>query len=70
MNPKNLSPRSSDFEPIKTVEIVDRYTVRVVYKRLFSPAINAWAMGILPEHLLNEAALQAEMNQRGLSAKA
>jgi ABC-type transport system substrate-binding protein len=70
MNPKNLSPRASDFEPIKTVEIVDRYTVRVVYKRLFSPAINAWSMGILPEHLLNEAALQAEMNQRGLSAKA
>ncbi len=70
MNPKNLSPRASDFEPIKTVEIVDRYTVRVVYKRLFSPAINAWSMGILPKHLLNEAALQAEMNQRGLSAKA
>jgi ABC-type transport system substrate-binding protein len=70
MNPKNLSPRSSDFEPIKQIEIVDRYTVRVLYKRLFSPAINAWAIGILPEHLLNEAALEEEMTERGLSEKA
>ena len=68
MDPKNLSPRTSDFEPIKAVEIVDRYTVRVVYKRLFSPAINAWGMGILPEHLLNDTALQLEMNKRQLSA--
>ncbi len=67
MNPKNLSPRTSAFEPIKRVEIVDSNTVRVVYKRLFSPAINAWTMGILPEHLLNEAALQREMDERHLS---
>lgn len=70
MNPKNISPRSSDFEPIKALEIVDSYRVRVVYKRLFSPAINAWTMGILPEHLLNEAALQQEMEQRQLSETA
>jgi len=70
MNSKNISPRTSDFEPIKSVEIVDPYTVRVTYKRLFSPAINAWMMGILPEHLLNDAALQREMDQRGLSETA
>jgi len=70
MNPHNLSPRTSDFEPIKTVEMVDRYTVRVVYKRLFSPAINAWSMGMLPEHLLNEAALEKEMDERHLSTVA
>ncbi len=70
MNPKNLSPRTSDFEPIKAVEIVDPYTVRVVYKRLFSPAIYAWSMGILPEHLLNDEALKREMDRRGLSETA
>jgi len=70
MNPKNLSPRTSDFEPIKVVEVVDPYTVRVVYKRLFSPAINAWTMGILPEHLLNEEAMQREIDRRGLSGAA
>ena len=70
MNPKNLSPRTSDFEPIRRVDILDNTTVKVTYKRLFSPAINAWTMGILPEHVLNEGALQKEMDDRGLSEAA
>jgi peptide/nickel transport system substrate-binding protein len=70
MNPKNLSPRTSDFEPIKQVEVLDPYRVRVIYKRLFSPAITAWTMGILPEHLLNDRAMQQEMDERGLSVVA
>ncbi len=70
MNPKNLSPRTPDFEPIKTVEIVDKYTVKIIYKRLYSPAINAWTMGILPEHLLNDVALTREKQERGLSEDA
>jgi ABC-type transport system substrate-binding protein len=60
LNPKNLSPRIADYEPVKSVEVVDPHTVRIVYKRLYSPAIGTWAMGILPEHLLNEAALKKE----------
>ena len=70
MNPKNLSPRTPQFEPIKQVEILDTYTVRVVYKRLFSPAVYAWTYGILPEHLLNQDALRGEADKRGLSATA
>ena len=60
LNPKNLSPRIADYEPVKSVEVIDPLTVRIVYKRLYSPAIGTWAMGILPEHLLNEAALEKE----------
>ncbi len=67
MNPKNLSPRTADFEPIKRVDVIDDYTVRVVYKRLFSPAINAWTMGILPAHLLDAGAMETEMRARGVS---
>ena len=70
MDPKNLSPRTSDFEPIKTIEILDPYTVKVTYKRLYSPAISAWTMGILPEHLLNDQVLQQEMDMQRLSAEA
>lgn len=66
MNPKNLSPRISDYEPVKQVDVVDPMTVRVVYKRLYSPAIGTWAMGILPEHLLNSNALKKEALRRGL----
>ena len=67
MNPRNISPRTSDFEPIKAVEILDSHIVKVIYKRLYSPAISAWTMGILPEHLLNDTAMQKEMDERDLS---
>ena len=60
MNPKNLSPRISDYEPVKSVEAVDPLTVQIVYKRLYSPAFGTWGMGILPEHLLNDQALRKE----------
>jgi hypothetical protein len=39
MNPKNLSPRVADYEPVKTVEVLDPLTVRITYKRLYSPAL-------------------------------
>jgi len=60
MNPKNLSPRLSDYEPVKEVKVLDPLTVRIVYKRLYSPAFETWSMGMLPEHLLNDEALRKE----------
>lgn len=60
MDPASLSPRPADYEPVKAVEVVDPQTVRVVYKRLYSPAGGTWAMGILPAHLLNAGALKKE----------
>jgi ABC-type transport system substrate-binding protein len=65
MNPKNLSPRVADYEPVKEVQVVDPLNVRIVYKRLYSPAIGTWAMGILPEHLLNAEALRKEALRLG-----
>ncbi|MFQ5894988.1 MAG: ABC transporter substrate-binding protein [Nitrospinota bacterium] len=65
MDSRNLSPRIPDYEPVQRVETPDRYTVRVVYKRLHSPAFGTWGMGILPEHLLNREALEAEARRRG-----
>jgi len=71
VEPKNASPRVSSFEPVKAVEIVDPHTVRVVYTRLYSPAIFEWiGMGILPEHRMNRAALEREMDRRGITGEA
>jgi len=69
MNPKNLSPRISDYEPVKTVEVIDPLTVKIVYKRLYSPAIGTWGMGILPEHLLDAKALTKEAIRLGKDPK-
>jgi ABC-type transport system substrate-binding protein len=65
MDARNLSPRVPDFEPIKSIETPDSYTVRVIYKELFQPGFESWAMGILPEHLLNRDALAAEARAAG-----
>ena len=65
MNPRNLSPRIADYEPVRRVEVIDPLTVRIVYKRLYSPALGTWAMGILPEHLLNDEALRDEAMRVG-----
>jgi ABC-type transport system substrate-binding protein len=60
MDPKNLSPHIADYEPVKTVAVVDPLTVRIVYKRLYSLSFETWGMGILPEHLLNTTMLNDE----------
>ncbi|HLC40127.1 MAG TPA: peptide-binding protein [Methylomirabilota bacterium] len=65
VDPRNLSPRVPDFEPVKSVETPDRYTVRVTYKRLFQPGFESWGMGILPEHLLNREQLRREALRAG-----
>jgi ABC-type transport system substrate-binding protein len=70
LNPKNLSPRISDYEPVKSVEVVDPHTLRIVYKRLYSPAVATWAMGILPEHLLNAEVLKKEALDLGKNPQA
>jgi ABC-type transport system substrate-binding protein len=44
--------------------------VRVVYKRLYSPAITAWSMGMLPELRMIAAALAREAERRGITGEA
>jgi ABC-type transport system substrate-binding protein len=65
METGNLSPRIPDYEPIKKFEILDKYTVKIIYKRLYSPAFGTWVMGMLPEHLLNAGALLREAESKG-----
>jgi ABC-type transport system substrate-binding protein len=64
MSPKGTSPRKSDYEPVKDATVLGPHKIRFTYKRLFSPAIGSWAMGILPEHLLNRNKLNAEAKER------
>jgi ABC-type transport system substrate-binding protein len=66
MNPRNLSPRLADYEPVKSVEVADPLTVRITYKYLYSPGLSTWEMGILPQHLLNSEALRQEAIRRGM----
>ncbi|MFT5446659.1 MAG: ABC-type transport system substrate-binding protein [Gammaproteobacteria bacterium] len=64
MDSANRSPHRGNFEPVKSVQALDKHRVRVVYKRLFSPAVNVWTIGIVPEHLLNESAMRQEFKSQ------
>lgn len=65
INPRNLSPRIPDYEPVKSVTVLDPLTIKITYKRLYSPALGTWGMGILPAHRLNSEALAAEARAAG-----
>jgi len=55
-----VSPYTSTFRMVKTVEAPDLHTVRVVYKEPYFKALETWMMGILPRHLLeNETQIMA-----------
>ena len=52
LDPKVKTPYSGDFERIRSLEIIDDYTVKAVYKEPFAPALSSWGMWIMPEHIL------------------
>lgn len=52
VDPNVKTPYSGDFERIEKLEVVDDYTVKVIYKEPFSPALSSWGMWIMPEHIL------------------
>lgn len=56
MDDRVASPRKSDYELVLSLDAPDERTVRVVYRRPFSPALESWMMSILPAHLLENVA--------------
>ncbi len=52
MDPKTPTAYRSDYEYVKTVKKLDNYSIEVIYKRPFAPALSSWTVSILPKHLL------------------
>ncbi|PHS59130.1 MAG: peptide ABC transporter substrate-binding protein [Sulfurimonas sp.] len=52
MSPKISTPYSSEFRFVKSVDVIDDYTIRVIYKKPYFKSLEAWSMGILPKHIL------------------
>ncbi|MBV5320872.1 MAG: peptide-binding protein [Sulfuricurvum sp.] len=50
--PTTITPYASDFRVIKSVTVIDDYTLRVAYEKPYFKALEVWMMGIVPEHLL------------------
>jgi peptide/nickel transport system substrate-binding protein len=53
IDPNIVTPYSSSYMDVLKAEVLDKHTFRVTYKEPFSPALESWAMGIIPKHLLD-----------------
>ena len=64
IDPKVRTPYGGDFERIKELKVLDDFTVKVVYKEPFSPALSSWGMWMMPEHLLRNEDLNKTVFSR------
>jgi len=53
-DPKVQTPFASSFEDVKSVTVLDPYTVRVEYSRPFSPGLASWGMGVVARHVYQD----------------
>ena len=54
ISPKISTPYSAEFRFVKSVEALDDYSVKVIYKKPYFKSLEAWSMGILPKHILKD----------------
>ncbi len=52
MNPKIFTPRTTNFKKVKSVEVIDKYTLKIIYKEPYFKALEIWMIGMLPKHIL------------------
>jgi len=52
LDPKVFNSIKSNFKLVKSVKIIDKYTIEVIYKEPYFKALEIWMVGLLPEHIL------------------
>jgi peptide/nickel transport system substrate-binding protein len=58
------TPYSSNFDRVKKLSAPDRYTVVVEYSMPYSPALESWGMGVLPEHIFRRTDINTNPHNR------
>lgn len=41
-----------DFRAVESVEVIDKYTVKIIYKDVLSPSLASWKIWMMPSHAL------------------
>ena len=54
IDPNTKTPYSGDFERVKSLEVINDYTIKITYKEPFAPGLSSWGMPIIPKHLLEK----------------
>jgi peptide/nickel transport system substrate-binding protein len=52
IDPKTPTAYAGDFLKVKTAEVLDPLTFRVIYDRPFAPALMSWSSAVMPKHLM------------------
>lgn len=53
-SPQVISPYTSTFRMVKSVEVMGEYRLKVIYKEPYFKALELWMSGVLPQHLLKD----------------
>ena len=53
-NPKIYTPTTTSFTKVKSVKILDKYTIEIKYKEPYFKALEIWMVGLLPYHILKD----------------
>lgn len=54
ISPKVFTSIKSNFKQVKSVKVLDDYTIEIIYKKPYFKALETWMVGILPYHLLKD----------------
>ncbi len=63
-DPAVATPYGSSYMDVARAEAASKYVFRVTYKEPFSPALESWAMGVIPRHLLEGKDLNTDTFNR------
>lgn len=68
ISPKIFTPYSSSFRVVKSVEAVNRYRVKITYKKPYFKALEVWLTSLIPKHILEneEDLMGSEFNKKPL----
>jgi len=64
IDPETKTPYSSDYKLVKSLDIIDKYTLRITYQEPFAPALESWGMGIVPKHIFESGDFNANPANR------
>ena len=64
IDPNVATPYSSSYMDVRKAEVKGKYVFRVTYKEPFSPALESWAIGMIPKHLLAGKDINADAFNR------
>jgi len=51
IDPNVKTPYSSDYLLVKKFVLIDKYTIKIIYKKPFAPSLESWSIGIIPKHI-------------------